>query len=211
MVKHEEDVSVKDQFDMVFSEYQVGLEHTKRYADYANLILTISYIIIGAMLFWLSQEKDLAAYYLICLYVIPIFVYLMGLMYVHTLHMIGKTESYMLNLEACLISFTKKNSVNPFIGWNTFLSQEKNTFYYFVYGFLFLLFWLFPLVSIILLGNMRVIYTGEMNFEEIAWSWIFTCFIPLTLYLLYFCIGLFLSILNIKIRQNPSKFKRKKT
>ena len=163
------------------------------------------------MLFWLSQEKDLAAYYLICLYVIPIFVYLMGLMYVHTLHMIGKTESYMLNLEACLISFTKKNSVNPFIGWNTFLSQEKNTFYYFVYGFLFLLFWLFPLVSIILLGNMRVIYTGEMNFEEIAWSWIFTCFIPLTLYLLYFCIGLFLSILNIKIRQNPSKFKRKKT
>jgi hypothetical protein len=52
-------VTLKEQFDMLFSEYQIGMEHTKRYAGYANFTLNLTLTALGAMIAWITSGESL--------------------------------------------------------------------------------------------------------------------------------------------------------
>ena len=88
----ENTLSLKEQLDVMLSEYSFGVEQTKRYSSYTDMILNYTFIGVAALLAWTVKEESILTYKLLCLYMTPTVVYITGLMYVYTLYMIGKDE-----------------------------------------------------------------------------------------------------------------------
>lgn len=55
-------ISPEKQFDMLFKEYQLGIEHTKRYGGYAISILNIMVLGVAAILAWIVSTESVNSY-----------------------------------------------------------------------------------------------------------------------------------------------------
>ena len=197
-----ETVSVKEQFDMLFSEYKVGLEHTKRYADYANLTLNFTYLVLGAMIYWITYGKSLHTYKFLCIYLMPIYIYIVGLIYIYTQFVIGKVEYFLMCLESEMKQLAVKNDVTPIRGWNMEMKKDGNSSNFLVYGFIFGIFIFIPPIAIFI-GHTNSFFAGDLsdNANFVNWSFTINYYFPWLLYTIYIYLGVMFIRKNMKIRK----------
>jgi len=157
--------SVKERFDILFAEYTVGVEHTKRYSSYSNMILNYSFIGVSALLAWTVKEENILTYKIVCIYLTPIVVYITGLMYLYTMYMIGKVETFLVRLESSMNTLLVNHQFDPIHGWNHFMRKDGNTFNFLAYGPLFVIYSIYPLISCAL-GIWDFVYMGDPKLRQ---------------------------------------------
>lgn len=94
----------------------------------------------------------------------PIFIYIVGTIYIYTMDMIGNVEDYLCNIENRMKTYAENNKIIGTVGWNIYMSMstKSNVLNFFVYGYLFLIFAFYPIVSVVF-GNLKIIYRGDPN------------------------------------------------
>ena len=121
---------------------------------------------------------------MLCFYVSPIIVYVIGSFYVYNLNMIGMAETYSFNLETKMIQHAEAYKLIPIAGWQKHVQKYNSKAKYMVYSFFFFLFGLYPSISIVL-GHTYILFkTGKPSPPEtlnLYLSWI----IPIVLNAIY--------------------------
>ena len=196
-------ISDKDRFDMLFQEYQLGVEHTKRYGNYTFSIMTVLMAGIGALFFWVLNAETEQSYLVASTYALPFFIYICSLLYMSNEYKTAKVEGYLIHLEGEL-----KKINSEFVGWNSTHMYGKGMWPLVLpYAPMFLLMIIGP-IAFILMGNDFALYSLES--ETPIYSHDIFFLVPVYIYFLFFLCSLSLIIMNLTERKGRGKSKNEK-
>ena len=204
-------IGIKEQLDIFFYEHEMVFENAKRYAQYRTATIYFTVVGLGALLAITVQTENIFIYKVLCIYVMPIFIYIVSLYYVNLLYMTAKTEEYSCNIESEINNYAKRNEVKIFLGWNIYIAQEKAGVNLVVYACKLLLLAMYPPISI-LFGAKYYLFVGisasAISYPE--WSIFLRYILPIILWVMYFSFGCYMVQKILEIKKNNKLTSKKK-